>query len=92
VNENNILSAMKLINQTNSLGQKENQDEPFNDMSYLESFELEKKVDGSIRFMGVSFSKAGNYSISFEKIDKYLSNYLNYLVLHLSLNFHKNEL
>lgn len=78
-NENKILSPMKATNQANSLFQKGNQDELFNNLSCLESFEWAKKVIVSRSVMVFSFSKAGNYSISFQNINKSLSNYLNYL-------------
>lgn len=79
-NEYNILSPVKAINQANSLFQKGNQNELFNNMSYLESFEWAKKVFISRSVMVFSFSKAGKYSISFQNTNKSLSNYLNYLV------------
>jgi hypothetical protein len=78
---------MKPINQTKSLFQNGNQEELFTDLGYLESFELAKKADGFRSVIGVSFFKVGNYSISFEKINKSWSNYLNYLGVTFILKF-----
>lgn len=86
-NENNILSSMQAIEQANSLFQKGKQEELFADLGCLESFESAKKVDGSKSVMSVSFSRAGNYSVSFERINESLSNYLNYLGVTFILKF-----
>jgi hypothetical protein len=86
-NENNILSSMQAIEQANSLFQKGKQEELLADLGCLESFESTKKADDFGSVMSVSFSRAGNYSVSFERINESLSNYLNYLGVTFILKF-----
>ncbi len=86
-NENHILSYMQATEQANSLFQNGKQEELFANLGCLESFESARKVDGSKSVMSVSFSRAGNYSVSFERINESLSNYLNYLGVTFILKF-----
>lgn len=78
-NENHILSYMQATEQANSLFQKGKLEELLADLGYLESFESAKKADDFGSVMNVSFSKTVNYSVSFEKVNETLFNYLKYI-------------